>query len=157
MPTATELRKSHLAMLAARQKPELNNDVTKVVSFAESVLQDYAPSKDYAYAYAMLGAVVSNHMKQAGLSYVQIAPSVLSKAFRGKDRKLGSVVRGLMTPDSDQFKWMSAVLCETFSLGVIVTIDDTLLFVDLAAAAVKDQDRMRVIDVEKAFSAVTTN
>ena len=151
MPTTTELRTEHLAMLANRKNLQTKD---QIVSFAESVLQDYSPSKDVAYAYAMLGAVVSNHLKQHGLSYVQLSPSVLAKAFKGQERKLGNVVRGIMTPDTQQFQWMSAVLVETFKLGVVVSIDDTLLFIDLGSAEVKNMERMRVADVSKSFEAI---
>ena len=151
MPTASELRNEHLAMLANRRNPKTKE---QIVSFAESVLQDYSPSKDLAYAYAMLGAVVSSHLKQHSLSYVQLSPSVLAKAFKGKDRKLGAVVRGIMTPDTPQFQWMSAVLVETFKLGVVVSIDDTLLFIDLGSDEVKQMERMRVTDVQKSFEAI---
>lgn len=151
MPTASELRKSHLATIASRSSKEA------LVTNAQNVLQDFAPSKEYAYAYAMLGAVVQNHMQQNQLTYVQLAPSILAKVFKSRDRHLQRVVRGIMMPDSQQFNWMSTVLVELFSLGVIVTIDDTLLFVDLGSPEMKTMPRLRVVDVEKAFDSVAAN
>jgi hypothetical protein len=148
MTTASELRKSHLATVATRPSKEA------LVSRAQKVLQDFAPSKEYAYAYAMLGAVVQNHMQQNQLIYAQLAPSTLAKVFKSRDRHLQRVVRGIMMPDSNQFNWMSTVLVELFKLGVIVTIDDTLLFVDLGSPELKTMPRLRGVDVEKAFDSV---
>jgi hypothetical protein len=147
MTTASELR-NHLATVATRSSKEA------LVSRAQNVLLDFAPSKEYAYAYAMLGAVVQNHMQQNQLTYVQLAPSILAKVFKSRDRHLQRVVRGIMMPDSHQFNWMSTVLVELFKLGVIVTIDDTLLFVDLGSPEMKTMPRLRVVDVEKAFDSV---